>query len=203
MPINRKGGSYDVSEAERLQQASLSRRAQPRWWSEGSRKRTAMSPNSAFTARHRRRTLLGTLLGVAVLSAGLLGLFSRTAPASHAAIGGCRSDPVVILSNGNTLHLRTVINDTTTDVQQVSYTLHAPVGTWITGVADTSDLDLKETLRFYADNPPSTYRVAAKVKTLTPRIRVTATMDVVTINGASTASASGQSQRSLWMDISQ
>ena len=30
MPINRKGGRYDVSEAERLQQASLSRRAKPR-----------------------------------------------------------------------------------------------------------------------------------------------------------------------------
>jgi hypothetical protein len=30
MPINRKGGSYAVSEAERLQQASLSRRAKPR-----------------------------------------------------------------------------------------------------------------------------------------------------------------------------
>jgi hypothetical protein len=29
-PINRKGGSYDVSEAECLQQASLSRRAKPR-----------------------------------------------------------------------------------------------------------------------------------------------------------------------------
>src|SRR5437764_13725068 len=162
-----------------------------------------MASISAFTARHRGRTLLGILLGVAVLSAGLLALFSRMAPNTHAAISGCRSDPVVILSNGNTLHLSTVINDTATDVQQVSYTLHAPVGTWLTGVADTSVLDLKETLRFYADNPPNTYRVASKVKTLTPRIRVTATTDVVTINGASTASASGQSQRSLWMDISQ
>jgi hypothetical protein len=162
-----------------------------------------MSPSSAFTARHRGRALLGTLLGVAVLSASLLALFSRLAPATHAAISGCRSDPIVILSNGNTLHLSTVVSDTATDVQQVSYTLHAPVGTWITGVADTSDLDLKETLRFYADNPPNTYSVASKVKTLTPRIRVTTTMDVVTMNGASTASASGQSQRSLRMDISQ
>jgi hypothetical protein len=158
---------------------------------------------SAFTARHRGRTLLGTLPGAAVLSASLLALFSRMAPASHAAISGCRSDPVVILSNGNTLHLSAIINDTTTDVQQVSYTLHAPVGTWITGVSDTSVLDLKETLRFYADNPPNTYSVASKVSALTPRIRVTTTMDVVTMNGASTASTSGQSQRSLWMDISQ
>jgi hypothetical protein len=162
-----------------------------------------MASISAFTARHRGRTLLGTLLGVAVLSASLLALFSRMAPATHAAISGCRSDPVVILSNGNTLHLSTVVNDPATDVQQVSYTLHAPVGTWITGVADTSVLDLKETLRFYADNPPNTYSVAAKVKTLTPRISVTATTDVVTTNGASTASASGQSQRALWMHIFQ
>jgi hypothetical protein len=157
-----------------------------------------MAPISAFTARRTRHMLLGA----ALLSASLLA-YSLVAPATHAAIGGCNSDPVVTLSNGDVLDLHATVDDAYTDVQQVSYTLHAPVGTWITGVADTSDLDLKETLRFYADNPPSTYRVAAKVKTLTPRIRVTATMDVVTINGASTASASGQSQRSLWMDISQ
>jgi hypothetical protein len=162
-----------------------------------------MASISAFTARHRGRTLLGTLLGVAVLSASLLAFFSRLAPATHAAISGCRSDPLVILSNGNTLHLSTIINAPATDVQQVSYSLHAPVGTWITGVVDTSVLDLKETLRFYADKPPNTYSVASKVKTLTPRISVTATTDVVTTNGASTASASGQSQRSLWMDIAQ
>ena len=70
-----------------------------------------MASISVFTARHRGRTLLGILLGVAVLSAGLLALFSRMAPNTHAAISGCRSDPVVTLSNGVTLDLSTVVDD--------------------------------------------------------------------------------------------
>ena len=153
---------------------------------------------SMFTARRAGPMLLG----VAVLSASLLAR-SLLAPDTHAAVGGCRSDPVVTLSNGHALDLSAVVTDTYDDVQLVSYTLHAPVGTWVTGEVDTSVLGPKDTFQFYADEPPNTYSVATQVTTLTPQISVTATTDVVTGNGASTASASGQSRQSLWMDISQ
>jgi hypothetical protein len=54
-----------------------------------------MAPRSTFTARRAGYVLLGA----AVLSASLLAR-SLVAPDTHAAIGGCRSDPVVTLSNG-------------------------------------------------------------------------------------------------------
>src|SRR5438045_9690558 len=113
-----------------------------------------MAPISAFTftARHPGRALLGA----ALLSASLLA-HSLMAPDTHAAISGCRSDPVVTLSNGVTLDLSTVVNDTTTDVQQVSYTLHAPIGTWVTSEVDTSVLGPEDTFHFYADEPPRTF----------------------------------------------
>src|SRR5438128_12259453 len=104
------------------------------------------------TSKFTKRRLSQTLLGTAALSTSLLAR-SLIAPDTHAAVGGCRSDPVVTLSNGYVLDLSAVVNDTATDVQQVSYTLHAPVGTWVTSTVDTSVLGPKDTFQFYADEP--------------------------------------------------
>jgi hypothetical protein len=162
-----------------------------------------MAPSSAFTARHPGRTLLGTLLGVAVLSASLLAR-SLVAPATHAYVSGCRSDPIVTLSNGYAFDLHATVYDTYDDVQQVTYTLHAPEGTWVTNEVDTSVLGGKEKFLFRADNPPNTYSAATKVDTLTPQIPVAAETDLVTVTGTalSTDQVSGQSQQMLWMDVS-
>ena len=164
-----------------------------------------MSPMSAFTACHRGRTLLGTLLGVAVLSASLLALFARMAPATHAAISGCRSDPVVILSNGNTLDLSTVATDTCDDVQQVSYTLHGRAGTWVTSEVDPSMPGPNDTFHCScADEPPSTHSAGSKIGTPAPQIPVAPTTDLVSVNGTllSPAWASGQNPQTLWMNVS-
>ena len=160
-----------------------------------------MAPISAFTfnARHPGRTLLGA----ALLSASLLA-HSLMAPDTHAAISGCRSDPVVTLSNGDALDLHATVDDAYSDVQQVSYTLHAPIGTWVTSEVDTSVLGPKDTFHFFADEPPSTFSAGAKATTLTPQMPVAATTDLVSANGTvlATASASGQSPQTLWMNVS-
>jgi hypothetical protein len=158
-----------------------------------------MAPISAFPARHPARTLLG----VALLSASLLA-HSLVAPATHAAIGGCRSDPIVTLSNGYAFDLHATVYTTYDDVQLVTYTLHAPVGTWVTSEVDTSLLGGKETFLFRADNPPNTYTAATKVDTLTPQIPVVAATDLVNATGTalSTDRVSGQSQQMLWMNVS-
>jgi hypothetical protein len=158
-----------------------------------------MAPISAFPVRHPGRTLLG----VAVLSASLLA-HALVAPATHAAIGGCRSDPIVTLSNGYAFDLHATVYTTYDDVQLVTYTLHAPVGTWVTNEVDTSVLGGKETFLFRADNPPNTYTAATKVDTLTPQIPVVAATDLVNATGTalSTDRVSGQSQQMLWMNVS-
>jgi hypothetical protein len=158
-----------------------------------------MTPRSAFTARRAGYMLLG----VAILSASLL-TRSLLAPATHAAIGGCNSDPVVTLSNGYAFDLHATVDDAYADIQQVTYTLHAPKGTWVTNEVDTSLLGGKETFLFRADNPPNTYSATTKVDTLTPQIPVVAAMDLVNVTGTvlSTDRVSGQSQQMLWMNVS-
>ena len=154
---------------------------------------------SMFTARRAGYMLLGA----AVLSASLLA-HALVAPATHAAIGGCNSDPVVTLSNGAVLDLHAVVDDAYADIQQVSYTLHAPVGTWVTSEVDTSVLGGKDTFQFRADNPPNTYSATTKVDTLTPQIPVRAATDLVDLNGPPLSAdwVSGQSHQMLWMNIS-
>ena len=158
-----------------------------------------MRHTSMFTARRA----VPMVLGASVLSASLLAR-SLVAPETHATIGGCQSDPIVTLSNGVTLELSTVVDDTTTDVQQVSYTLHAPAGTWVTGEVNTSVLGVKDTFIFYADEPPNTYSAAVQVNTGASQIPVVAATDLVSVNGtlASTAQVSGQSPQTLWMYVS-
>jgi hypothetical protein len=157
-----------------------------------------MSPSSAFTARDCGHALLG----VAAPSASLLAL-SLLTPATHATSGGCRPDLVVTLSNRDTFHLHTAVDDASTDVQLVSDTLHRPVGASVTSAVHTSVLDPQDTFHFYVDEPPSTCSATTKVDT-PPQIPVTAATDLVSVNGTvvSTASASGQSRQMLWTNVS-
>ena len=161
-----------------------------------------MCPMSAFTARHHDRTLLGmTVLSVSAS----LPARSPMAPATHAAIGGCRSDPVVTLSNGKTLDLSTVATDTDDDVQQVSYTLHGRARTWVTSEGDPSMLGPNDIFRCScADEPPSTHSAGSQIGTPAPQIPVAPTTDLVSVNGTllSPAWASGQNPQTLWMNVS-
>jgi len=70
----------------------------------------------------------------ALLAAGLL-INSPLVRVAHADIGGCRSDPVVVLSNGVVVDLSAVIADDAADVRGVAYTLHVPAGLRAVSVA--------------------------------------------------------------------
>jgi hypothetical protein len=161
-----------------------------------------MSPLSAFAARHHGRTLLDmTVLSVSAS----LPARSLMAPATHAAMSGCRSDPVVTLSNRNRLGLSTVATDTYADVQQVSYTLHGRAGTWVTSEVDSSMLGPNATFHCScADEPPSTHSAGSKIDPPAPQIPVAPTRDLVSVNGTllSTAWVSGQNPQTLWMTVS-
>jgi len=160
-----------------------------------------MAPISAFPARHPACTLLG----VALLSASLLA-HSLVAPATHAAIGGCNSDPIVTLSDGNVLDLHATVTDTYDDVEQVSYTLYVPNGVWVTSEVDTSLLGGKDAFQYYDTKyqAPNTYGVGVQVNTGASQIPVVAATDLVSVNGTllSHAWVSGLSQQKLWMNVS-
>src|SRR5260370_13876396 len=97
------------------------------------------------------------LLGSAVLVAGLIagGLPS---PEAHAALVACGTDPIVTLSNGAQVAMSNTIYDYSTNVTQVSYSLHGPSGTTVNSVSyANSTWGIPETFTYHADNQPGNY----------------------------------------------
>ncbi|HLJ69511.1 MAG TPA: hypothetical protein VKX16_19320, partial [Chloroflexota bacterium] len=77
---------------------------------------------SLRSSRYPRRVVVGL---AALLGSAVLGSF---AAGNAAATAGCRTDPLVTLSNGTRLTLYEDIADSASDVTAVSYKLHIPVG---------------------------------------------------------------------------
>jgi len=123
----------------------------------------------------RSAPLITCLLTVG-LGAGLLG-----ASGARAAFIGCRSDPIVILSNGVVLELSANIADDVTDVQSISYILHAPKGvSLLRSLSTDGPVGYREKFQFKADSKLSgsagVYEVDLKVQTRSKNISTTATI---------------------------
>jgi len=141
--------------------------------------------------RGRRPWLLAPLVA---------GLYMAAVPSgtARASIGGCRSDPVVTLSNGVVLDLSAAIADTADDVRGTTYTLHAPVGTRVVAVVGTDGvLGLTERFVFQADQGVSTYVTQTVVQTGQGGVAVSATTDVVGAGATLTGTAAGVSGQPL------
>jgi hypothetical protein len=128
-------------------------------------------------------------LGVSVLAAGLLA--GLVAPhRTHAQVSGCMADPVVSLSNGTQLDLYASIDDSSQDVQQVTFTVIVPRG--VQEVAYTPGLlGSKQVVNVYAHGGPDSYTTATLVTTQTRGVHVTATTRAVGTGGGASASDSG------------
>ncbi len=108
----------------------------------------------------------------AVAGAGILLSAAIAAPlgARHAhAYGACRTDPIVVLSNGTVLDLSATIGldvSQVSDITQISYTLHAPAGTVVARVVSTDgDVNYKEQFTLRTDSPAGVYGVQVQVQT--------------------------------------
>jgi hypothetical protein len=137
---------------------------------------------------------------VSALIAGL-GLAFATgafAPPAQAAVGPCRSDPVVVLNNLKTLDLSAVIQDTHSDLQKVDYTLHLPKGVYPIAVVPTDGLiGQVEHFNFVNDQPAGSYVDSTEAFT-GKTVGVTATaLDVLLGSG----SASGTSNQSVTVHL--
>jgi hypothetical protein len=93
----------------------------------------------------------------ALVASFLIGLIGCISPAA-AGLGSCRADPIVMLSNGEQVRMTVAVDTDAAAVQQITYTLHAPVGTSITQIIYTGGpLQDKEQVLFYADRPENSY----------------------------------------------
>lgn len=146
----------------------------------------------------RGRYVARASVALAIASAGVFALPSAALRA-HAELVGCRSDPVVVLSNGAILDLGANITDAAGDVQNVAYTLHVPSGVRIVMSLNTTGLlGLKETFGAMADQPANQYSSLTKVTTGAPGVAVTATTTIIPLlDQTANGSASGQAQQDL------
>ncbi len=133
---------------------------------------------AVVTRRPTRRVWAAALLATGVLATPL-------APHAHAAFGACRSDPIVVLSNGVVLDLSANIDTDQIDIKEIGYTLHGPKGvTVVRSISTDGVVQYKEKFAFKDDskaddnNPTSAplYTVVVKVKTLSGDHQVQATV---------------------------
>ena len=136
-------------------------------------------------------------LGATVLAAGLLA--GLVAPhMAHAQVSGCMSDPVVSLSNGTQLDLYASIDDSSQDVQQVTFDVIVPRG--VQEVAYTPGLlGSKQVVNVYPAGSPHSYITRTLVTTQTSGVQVTATTRAVGIGGIASASHSGHARQ--WITV--
>ena len=108
-----------------------------------------------------------------------LAIFALLPATAHAWLL-CRSDPIVILSNGVTLDLGADISTMPWQVQEVHYELHVPRGvSLVLAIHTPAWLTSQETFNLVADQAPAQYGVITTVKTSEGDAHVTAEATLV------------------------
>jgi hypothetical protein len=131
-------------------------------------------------------------------------MFVMPSHPAAAADPGCRSDPIVLLSNLTTLDLSADIAADLSDVITVDYTLHLPSEVQAVLVLSTPSWPTTtERLHIYSDNIPDHYTLTVVVTTRQPGVAVTANMvrllSKQTILAA--GATSGHDQQSLTVEM--
>lgn len=141
-----------------------------------------------------RRVFLGSALLVAGLVAGPF-----TAHNAGATFSTCDTDPIVVLSNGQVVSMAVHILDDPSDVTNITYELHGPVGTRVLATFYTSGMASKESVKYYADEPQAnTFDSTTTASTGLTGAPLTATTTVFGLStGLATSSLSGLSGQSL------
>jgi hypothetical protein len=135
-------------------------------------------------------TLLATLSVIAV-----------TTEATLASRSGCRTDPVVLLTDGTTIEMEAAIGVPVAEVQSVIYTLHAPEGSRVLSIVYTGGLlGVREKVVFYDDAPPGVYTSDTFVSTA-GRASVEAYTRVITLLGLDAGTASGRDHQHLLVEL--
>jgi len=134
--------------------------------------------------------ILPFTLVVATLAAILL--FGANAGVTMARLVACRSDPVVILSDGTIVDVSAEIDTLLWNVTEVHYTLHVPSGLSPVVIIHTPAwLTSQETFTFYSDSSPDEFTSTTTVRTRRADTEVTAHM-LVNLRHGSASGMTGQ-----------
>ena len=138
--------------------------------------------------------------GTAVLTAGVaIGL---CAPAAQAAVGPCRSDPIVTLTNLKILDLSATVSDTSSDLKSVSYTLHLPAGVKPLLVIPTDGLvGQVEHFTYANDEPAGRYSVTVTANTGSSVAVTASALEVLLHSILGSGSAIGTSNHPITLNL--
>ena len=117
---------------------------------------------------------------------------------------GCRTDPVVVLTNGAQLQFGADIGTVYSNVRSVVYTIHAPARSAMALVIYTDNpLGSVERVQYYADSPTNGYTIDTIVYTASGRFSATASGVLVSALHLTLASssASGMTGQHLRMSL--
>ena len=125
---------------------------------------------------------------LALFAAALIILVStpRT-PEAYAALGGCRGDPVVILSDGTILDVSVAIEVSVSKVKTIQYIVHGPRGVSLVAAISTPTIGFqgKELFTYIDDAGPGQYVTDTFVTTVPDGIRVTSYTTFAGLGGSS------------------
>ena len=124
---------------------------------------------------YRRRSFIKHLVTlVGFLLIGLV-MSEPLAPISKAAAAGCRSDPVVVLSDGTILDISAAIDTDVSNVREIHYAVHGPRDVKVISISiPTLGFTGKETFTYYDDAAPKQYITETLVQTTYNQVNVTA-----------------------------
>ncbi len=114
-----------------------------------------------------------TLVGFLLIGLSMSEPFSGI---SEAAAGGCRSDPIVLLSDGTILDISADIGTAVSNVREIHYVVHGPREVRLVSAISTPTLGFqgKETFTYYADAAANQYITETLVQTTYNQVSVTA-----------------------------
>jgi hypothetical protein len=104
-----------------------------------------------------------------------IAMLNPLASPAQAGVEFCRSDPVVILSDGTTLDVSVDIHTDVSNVKTINYTVHGPRGVKLVAALSTPTIGFrgKEVFSYVADAEPKQYITDSKVETVNNHIAVT------------------------------
>ena len=119
-----------------------------------------------------RRLMRGILAGMMLL--GLPAMWFLAPQTAFAWDAGCRTDPIVFVSDGPHLHINVAIGAPEESVASITYTIHGPVGTRADRIVYTGrGHGLDEHVVYLPDAAPETYVISTLVRAADPQTPVT------------------------------
>lgn len=147
----------------------------------------------------RPRLSLRVFVAAGILAVNVIGSSVLTRPAwASLDIGPCRTDPIVQLSNGAVLRLTATVNTAPSNLQNVTYTIHAAPGVTITNITYTANATYEKVVLQNDETAASVYDVDTYATLASGSATATAS---TLIAGVGTGTAAGLTTDHLMVHI--